>query len=537
MRINVTELAEGPLAHLSPAVRCARDAVLYCSNIRFWDGVYDSDCLYIGRASALPPQVPGLSGRHQLQLLLIEDAPIPAAYLEHPSARIISFPPETDPFRLFNAISDSGFCLPRYAMKLTELLESIPENDFPSIAQRVGNVLGRPVSLLTPALRLLARSGEETSGKPSSRRMEQLRDAGLAGHLSPVMLRPGERRIWPLKEYPGESGELFSPIVHEGELRDVLGYIYCRDIPKADAVANLPALRYISRLLASRFLRFIREGRGDDASFSLLMGKIISGELKDDALIESFLRQTAFAIPKNMVLITVLADTLSTDAIAECADTLCRSVWPQTRAALVSNQIILLIGSDELPVVKPDELLRFEQYLGEYQCTAGISEPFHTFDHYLRNHFHRTFCAAVVASLRGDRRYGTYGESALYHLASDISNVASLSPFKDAFVDANLMRLIEYDASHGTDYLTTLRYYWHYNRSSAALCRLLHIQRSTLFYRLTKIREILEQDFNDYTSLIQLSVGIAILEARGIVPAFPLPEAPPAPGKSGRDGQ
>lgn len=533
MRIRVAELADSVLAGMGPVLRCRPEDMLYCSNIRFWDGIYDPDCLYIARSSDLEPTPPPVAAPYQLQMLLIEDLPAPAAWLACPEARILSFPGSADPLRLFNTISDSGFCLPRYAMKLTELLESIPDDDYDTIAKRVSNILGRKATLLTPGLRAL--SGPDDDRPKQDRHLRRLRELDLSGHLAPVMLSSGERKVWPLKEFPGEVGELLTPITHDGELRDVLGYIYCPDFPKADAVANLPALRYISRLLTSRFVRFIRENRGGDAAFSLLLGKIISGEMKDNATISTQLQQLGFVVPKNMVLITVLADSLSPDDLVECAECLYRDVWPQTKAALVGNQIILLIGRDELPVVTPEELSRFEKHLAEYQCTAGISEVFHSFDRYLRNHFHRSFCAAIVASQRGGQRYTAYKNCALYHLSSDTTNVAALSPFKDAFVDPRLMQLIEYDNAHSTDYLTTLRYYWIYNRSSTDICRLLHIQRSTLFYRLTKIREILEQDFNDYHSLIQLSVGISILEARGLIPTLNTPEEPPAPGKALRE--
>ncbi len=515
-----------------PVVHCDPNDDLFCSNIRFWDGVFDPDSLYIGRTSALAATPPVVEPPLQIQLLLIEDAPIPEEWLACPAAKIISFPRDTDPLGLFNAINDSGFCLPRYAMKLSELIESIPSNDFPTIARKISQILGRPVALLTPALHVLASSDQDEENQLLTRRLTR---SNLSGHLSPVMLSPGDHRVWPLKAYPKKSGSLLAPIIHEGELREVLGYIYCPAIPKADAMANLSALRYIARLLVSRFLRFVRKDRAGDAAFSLLLGKVISGELKDDEIIAAQVRQAGVSEPKYMVLVTILADNLAADDLVGCADALYMDIWPQTRAALIGNQIILLIGQDDLPVIKPEELERFEALLADYQCTAGISECFQKVDHYLRNHFHRSFCAAIVAAQRGLRRCGTYGDSALYHLSSDITNVAALTPFKDAFVDPCLLRLVDYDTAHGTDYLTTLRYYWLYNRSSAAICRVLFIQRSTLFYRLTKIRELLEQDFNDYRSLIQLSVGIAILEAKGVIPSLPQPEEPPAPGKTPRE--
>ena len=535
MRFIAAELADGPLAALGPVLLCRPDDTFYCSNIRFWDGVCDPDCLYIGRASELPEQPPEPGGRYQLQLLLIGDAPVPPAWQACPAARIVLFPGDTDPLRLFNAISDNGFCLPRYAMKLTELLDDIPRDDFCVIADHISNILGRPTALLTPRLRLLACSADMGGDASTDRYFKPLWGYRLSGQLSSVMLDKSAGRVWPLKDFPGAEGALLAPILHEGELKEVLGYIYCPRIARADALANQPALRYISRLLSARFLRFIREDQGDSAVFVLLLNKIISGELKSDGDIASMLRQISFAVPKNMVLITIVADPKSSVPLMDYADAIYRDIWPGAWAAPVNNQVVLLIGSDETPVLRPESLTLFEARLADHRCNAGVSELFHSFDRYLRNHFHRAFCAAVVTGQRGGRRCGTYNEAALYHLTCDTVNAAALTPFRDAFVDPCLMRLVDYDADHGTEYLTTLRCYWLYNRNSAAICRLLHIQRSTLFYRLTKIRELLEQDFNDYQSLVQLSIGISILEARGVIPTLLPPEAPPAPGKTPKD--
>ena len=385
MRIQAAELAEGPLAGLHPTIRCRPDCTFYCSNIRFWDGIYDSDCLYIARSSELPAQPPAVEAPCQLQLLLIEDVPVPTAYLSCPAACILTFPVETDPLRLYNAINDSGFSLPRYAMKLTELLESIPEDDFATISRRIGNILGRSAALLTPSFRLLACSDAQGVDARRLRQIRHLPSNELSAYLCAVMFTGEERRAWPVREFPRASGALLMPIIHEGELKEILGYIYCPDIPRGDALANASALRYISQLLASRFLQFIREGRGDDTIFSILLGKVISGEIKDDGAIAAALKQMGFSVPRHMVLITVLADNLSPEAMAACVEALHRDVWPQTRAALVGSQIILLLGRESEPVITPEELELFAGCLEKYQCTAGISETFRQLDHFLRN--------------------------------------------------------------------------------------------------------------------------------------------------------
>lgn len=75
-----------------------------------------------------------------------------------------------------------------------------------------------------------------------------------------------------------------------------------------------------------------------------------------------------------------------------------------------------------------------------------------------------------------------------------------------------LLALHAHDQSQGTDYMHTLRVYLDTNLNAVQSARQLFIHRSTLLYRLDKIKEILESALNDPEELLYLSLSFRLFE-------------------------
>ncbi len=67
-----------------------------------------------------------------------------------------------------------------------------------------------------------------------------------------------------------------------------------------------------------------------------------------------------------------------------------------------------------------------------------------------------------------------------------------------------------YDASHGGNYLETLEAYLKYNRHLAKAADALSCHRNTVNYRINKIRELLDLDFDDGDAMFQLRLALQI---------------------------
>jgi hypothetical protein len=75
-----------------------------------------------------------------------------------------------------------------------------------------------------------------------------------------------------------------------------------------------------------------------------------------------------------------------------------------------------------------------------------------------------------------------------------------------------LLVLREYDAQQKTEYMRTLRTYLDLHLNAVATAKALFIHRSTLLYRLDKIKALLESDLTDPEELLYLSISFRLLD-------------------------
>jgi DNA-binding PucR family transcriptional regulator len=81
----------------------------------------------------------------------------------------------------------------------------------------------------------------------------------------------------------------------------------------------------------------------------------------------------------------------------------------------------------------------------------------------------------------------------VFQLFAEVENRASV----EHFVRSWLGRLVDYDADHGASLVETLRAYLALGGAHDSTARALAVHRSTLKYRLRRIREISGLDLND----------------------------------------
>ena len=68
----------------------------------------------------------------------------------------------------------------------------------------------------------------------------------------------------------------------------------------------------------------------------------------------------------------------------------------------------------------------------------------------------------------------------------------------------------EHDERYNTDFIETLRTYLECDRSAAKAAEKLHLHRSTFFYRIKKLEELLNVDLNDSKLLFLYELSFKI---------------------------
>ena len=256
-----------------------------------------------------------------------------------------------------------------------------------------------------------------------------------------------------------------------------------------------------------------------DRSHALLtdtLYSVLDGAITDDQVITSAMTRAGMHQRGYKLLIVVSSGSGSPDAAVNPAEKwpeLFKDIWTDSFSFLYNGDLILIVHAESPDALTDQTLRKLHERLQLSNCFAGVSDIFQDVDHYFLNHYTRALAAVQVAALRGGHTYARYSAVALEHIAH--FGIAALSR---AVVDPRLLQLMKNDQNFSTDYLETLRYYWACDKDVPRTCAVLHIHRSTLFYRLKKIKEILGDHFQGHDQYLQLCISITILEKLGEVP-------------------
>ena len=79
------------------------------------------------------------------------------------------------------------------------------------------------------------------------------------------------------------------------------------------------------------------------------------------------------------------------------------------------------------------------------------------------------------------------------------------------FYESSVGLLAEYDRENNANLLDTLEVYLMENRNISAAAQKLYIHRNTMNYRINKIKQVLNTDFDDSEKLLKLQIGIRVM--------------------------
>jgi sugar diacid utilization regulator len=123
----------------------------------------------------------------------------------------------------------------------------------------------------------------------------------------------------------------------------------------------------------------------------------------------------------------------------------------------------------------------------------GVSSPCDGVDRLPHAHREAEVALRMFYLARATGGVAVYEELGVFQLFAEIENRESV----ERFVHSWLGPLVNYDADHGTDLVGTLRVHLARGGAYDITARALTVHRSTLKYRLRRIREISGVDLND----------------------------------------
>ncbi|WP_175537386.1 helix-turn-helix domain-containing protein [Clostridium sp. DSM 8431] len=168
------------------------------------------------------------------------------------------------------------------------------------------------------------------------------------------------------------------------------------------------------------------------------------------------------------------------------------------------EKLVFLITSDLNSVITNNEYVRFKKFLRLNKLKCGISTPFlNILD--TTYFFNQAVFASSLALKNNIIFFNDYIDTYLLANCSSEINLLTL-------IHPCINELKEYDNTHNTELLKTLKIYLSNNRNVIKASTILNIHKSTFFYRFHKIENIINCSLDTDNMLFKLELSFKILE-------------------------
>lgn len=521
MTVHFNFLTGTLLRDLSPTLYTGGGRFLDPISLALFDGSHPltDGAINLGRASDLPAQPPKF--RLATCVVCLEDIPVPEAYRDRQNRLLgtIGLPAETsliDAYSRINAIFEQETASIHDMIDFASLSSADVRNS--EVLRSAGRLLGCSVALLSQNSRVLGYctvEGEtdenwqlmlEKMYYPNINVINMIQTPQITVFDPHSNLAVTSRDLFP------ERGEAFLMIRSSSKYSTLLGYLLVCYSSKAKFCRMMDTMNFIAAALSSRLWHNINASTNRNSIASFMLREILhNSSITNDEIIQQ-MANIDLKLKSKIFLLVINASSNEdhTKSLAYLV-TVFSALWPNDIVFTMEADIVVLLSGQERAL--SEELLSaLNKTLAEHDLYAGISDPFDQIDRTLYNYFCRARAAARVGKVcRIEPRYMQYRRIALLHFIYEGSSFSDLK----GLCDPRLLKLTEMDKAKGTDYIYTIRTYWHFSQNIVATCEFLHIHRNTLFYRLKKIREVLEQDFCNAKNAAALRLSMAILEYTG----------------------
>ena len=136
---------------------------------------------------------------------------------------------------------------------------------------------------------------------------------------------------------------------------------------------------------------------------------------------------------------------------------------------------------------------------------AGLSDSFDGF--YNLHLYYKQACKAIELGDGSDGSLSVYRNYVYSHIFSVVNSHESL----DAICEKTVLRMIDYDKIHGTQYIETLEIFLKNERKFAPTAKELYIHKNTLHYRIERISEIFSINLDDNELRMRLMLSFEIM--------------------------
>lgn len=227
--------------------------------------------------------------------------------------------------------------------------------------------------------------------------------------------------------------------------------------------------------------------------YETFLTDLLEGQFQDVNMIKTRMELLDRKFGKYFcIMILKSTDLLDSDLFNKRQISNLRSSYPNSMSVVYKNTIVLFLNQ-EMPISLDEKFTaKLKEFAELNHMQVGISQPF--IDILKMHTYYKQAMHTLELSEHTTQSSPLFFASELFPMFL-FQNCEYTS--LETSIHHHIRHLKDYDEEYNTEFILTLRAYLDNDRNATKAAEALHIHRSTFFYRIKKIEEILEISFTD----------------------------------------
>ena len=489
-------------------------------SIKFFTGnqdTYDKNVLYIAKVSDIMSNLPIPT---PINLMCIKDYPVIIEEIGVNGSNIMLICGSIELMEVFNTIQDILMEFWRFSGSSEKFLNAIAkEKGIQEIVDIGYEFLGNPILVTDLGHKVIAYTNVDVDNHP----WNSIINAGYVPYNNVVnqefkeFLEKAKIDSSPILLYTNNKDTILRNVITMGS--KLLGVINVIEHFKKIENNDIEIVKLLSYSISMSLQKnkFICNSRGVASEYFLK--DLFDGRIIHKETIEERIKFLDWNLKKNIYIIAIRSETLGTHAVSTIMKNL-QEIVSGSRAVFYNQDILLVFSQDKEISQDEEKLFLFRKLLRKERMYAGISRCFKSLIE-INEHYNQAVKTLEIGKIinSGENLFH-YEDFAMYILFENCGDIEDLK----SVCHRALLILSEYDKKNGTDFMQCLRNYLIYDKNPAKVASVMFVHRNTINYRINKIKEITNIDFDNYESTLHLSISFKIQEY--LVAKKRAPEAP-----------
>lgn len=477
----------------------------------------EPEALYLIRSSQLPAVPPSLQ---PCNLLCVEDLPVPTWLSKLPDCSVIVLPATVSEEYIRKITQEIHNAQHKFSTALSSIIESLYfGRGLQAIADSAAELFHNPVMILDSGLGALAIS------RTIPIQRESIKRNLVQGYLHDEIIRFLKVVNWPNSQSNGENYIHFPYELCSQYLEGPPPYgwyccyvkvngvtisyisIFCENEPILDYHLDwINQLCHITSIeIQKRQDLLINQG----SAYELLLTDLLEKRITDRLVVLRRIELLKRKIEKYLYVVSIRKNNPSgSQTFSAVEQKSLRTMFPGSISVGYHGDAVLLISSADGTFPTADGIASLDQRLSNSGLIAGVSLSFTDIMDLRRYYLQSTKALELGKYIFSSGGFHRYSDYTVYHALQLCIEKVDLRDL----CHPGILRLQESSDPGDNDLLQTLYLYLLYMKDVKRVSEALGIHRSTLFYRLNKIKDITGVSLDDGNTVFQLMFSFKLIE-------------------------